>query len=105
MTQKERYSYVLNWFSEHTPNAETELIYDNPYQLLVSVILSAQCTDKRVNLTTPAIFEKYSSPEALSKANFDELFPYISAYAVARCWQKDSECNYLGRRSAAQYGS
>ena len=79
MTQKERYSYVLNWFSEHTPNAETELIYDNPYQLLVSVILSAQCTDKRVNLTTPAIFEKYSSPEALSKANFDELFPYIKS--------------------------
>ena len=55
------------------------MIYDNPYQLLVSVILSAQCTDKRVNLTTPAIFEKYSSPEALSKANFDELFPYIKS--------------------------
>ena len=79
MTQKERYSYVLNWFRQHTPDAETELIYDNPYQLLVSVILSAQCTDKRVNLTTPAIFEKYSSPEALSKANFDELFPYIKS--------------------------
>ncbi len=77
MTQKERYSYVLNWFRQHAPNAETELIYDNPYQLLVSVILSAQCTDKRVNLTTPAIFEKYPSPEALSKASFDELFPYI----------------------------
>ena len=79
MTQKERYSYVLNWFSEHTPNAETELIYDNPYQLLVSVILSAQCTDKRVNLTTPAIFEKYPSPEQLSRASFDELFPYIKS--------------------------
>lgn len=79
MTQKERYSYVLNWFRQHTPNAETELIYDNPYQLLVSVILSAQCTDKRVNLTTPAIFEKYPSPEALSKASFDELFPYIKS--------------------------
>ena len=77
MTQKERYSYVLNWFRQHTPNAETELIYDNPYQLLVSVILSAQCTDKRVNLTTPAIFEKYPSPQALAKASFDELFPYI----------------------------
>lgn len=79
MTQKERYSYVLNWFRQHAPNAETELIYDNPYQLLVSVILSAQCTDKRVNLTTPAIFEKYPSPEALSKASFEELFPYIKS--------------------------
>lgn len=79
MTQKERYSYVLNWFRQHTPDAETELIYDNPYQLLVSVILSAQCTDKRVNLTTPAIFEKYPSPEQLSKASFDELFPYIKS--------------------------
>ncbi len=77
MTQKERYSFVLNWFGQHAPDAETELIYDNPYQLLVSVILSAQCTDKRVNLTTPAIFEKYPSPQALSKASFGELFPYI----------------------------
>ena len=79
MTQKERYNYVLNWFRQHTPDAETELIYDNPYQLLVSVILSAQCTDKRVNLTTPAIFEKYPFPEQLSKASFDELFPYIKS--------------------------
>src|SRR5690606_37150922 len=77
MTQKERYTYVLNWFRQHAPDTETELIYDNPYQLLVSVILSAQCTDKRVNLTTPAIFEKYPSPQALAKASFDELFPYI----------------------------
>ncbi|WP_152267784.1 endonuclease III [Agriterribacter humi] len=79
MTQKERYSYVLNWFRQHAPDAETELLYDNPYQLLVSVILSAQCTDKRVNLTTPAIFEKYPSPEQLSRASFDELFPYIKS--------------------------
>ena len=56
MTKKERYRFVIDYFLQHTPNAETELIYDNPYQLLVSVILSAQCTDKRVNLTTPAIF-------------------------------------------------
>lgn len=77
MTRKERYAFVLNWFSEHAPDAATELIYDNPYQLLVAVILSAQCTDKRVNLTTPAIFEKYPTPQQLSKAGFDDLFPYI----------------------------
>ncbi|HRO46151.1 endonuclease III [Agriterribacter sp.] len=79
MTQKERYAYTLNWFRQHAPNAETELIYDNPYQLLVAVILSAQCTDKRVNLTTPALFEKYPGPGQLAKAGFDELFPYIKS--------------------------
>ncbi len=79
MTKKERYQYIIDYFLEHAPNAETELLFDNPYQLLVSVILSAQCTDKRVNLTTPAIFEKYPDPETLSKATFDELFPYIKS--------------------------
>ncbi len=59
MTKKERFQFVIDWFEKHAPNAETELIYDNPYQLLVAVILSAQCTDKRVNMTTPAIFERY----------------------------------------------
>ena len=77
MTQKERYAFVIQWFQQHVPEAETELLYDNPYQLLVAVILSAQCTDKRVNLTTPAIFEKYPDAPALSKATFEALFPYI----------------------------
>jgi endonuclease-3 len=77
MTRKERFQFVLDYFREHIPDAETELIYDTPYQLLVAVILSAQCTDKRVNMTTPALFEKYPGPQALSKASFDELFPFI----------------------------
>ncbi|MFT3682981.1 MAG: endonuclease III [Ferruginibacter sp.] len=77
MTIKERYQFVIDYFSKHAPDAETELIYDNPYQLLVSVILSAQCTDKRVNQTTPAIFERYPDAESLSHASFDELFPFI----------------------------
>jgi endonuclease-3 len=79
MTKKERYQFLIDYFLQHTPNAETELIYDNPFQLLVSVILSAQCTDKRVNLTTPFIFEKYPDAVSLSKANFDELFPIIKS--------------------------
>jgi len=79
MTRKERYAFVLDYFQHHAPHAETELIYDNPYQLLVSVILSAQCTDKRVNMTTPAIFERYPDPAAMSKATFDELFPLIKS--------------------------
>lgn len=79
MTIKERYTFVLDWFQENIPNAETELLYDNPYQLLVAVILSAQCTDKRVNLTTPAIFEHYPDVVALSHATFEELFPLIKS--------------------------
>lgn len=79
MTRKDRYSFVIDYFKQHAPDAETELIYDNPYQLLVAVILSAQCTDKRVNMTTPAIFEKYPDPASLSKATFDELLPYIKS--------------------------
>ena len=61
MTKKQKYQYIIEYFQQNMPEAETELIYDNPYQLLVAVILSAQCTDTRVNLTTPAIFEKYPS--------------------------------------------
>ncbi|WEK36593.1 MAG: endonuclease III [Candidatus Pseudobacter hemicellulosilyticus] len=77
MTRKERFAFIISYFQEHAPNAETELLYDNPYQLLVAVILSAQCTDKRVNMTTPAIFERYPDPASLAKASFDELFPFI----------------------------
>ena len=79
MTRKQRYEFVIDYFQKNTPEAETELIYDSPYQLLVAVILSAQCTDKRVNLTTPAIFEKYPDVESLSQTDFDELFPYIKS--------------------------
>ncbi len=79
MTKKERYRFVIDYFEEHVPVAETELLYDNPYQLLVAVILSAQCTDKRVNLTTPAIFNVYPTPKEMAKATFDELFPLIKS--------------------------
>jgi endonuclease III len=79
MTRKERFPFVINYFQEHNPDAETELLYDGPYQLLVAVILSAQCTDKRVNMTTPAIFGRYPDAYALSKATYDELFPLIKS--------------------------
>ena len=79
MTRKERFQFCIQYFEKHIPLAETELVYNNPYQLLVAVILSAQCTDKRVNMTTPAIFEKYPSPEELAKTNFDELFPFVKS--------------------------
>jgi endonuclease-3 len=79
MTRKDRYQFVLDYFQQHTPDAETELLYDTPYELLVAVILSAQCTDKRVNLTTPDIFRRYPDVYKLAKANFDDLFPLIKS--------------------------
>lgn len=79
MTRKERYAYIIDYFEKNMPVAETELEYEDPYELLVAVILSAQCTDKRVNMTTPAIFEKYPTIHSLSKASFDELYPYIKS--------------------------
>ena len=79
MNKKEKYQFVINYFEVHAPEPETELVYDDPYQLLVAVILSAQCTDKRVNITTPFIFEKYPDVLALSKTNVEELFPLLKS--------------------------
>ena len=83
MTKKERYQFVLSWFKEHMPNAETELHYTNPYELLVAVILSAQCTDKRVNMVTPALFKQYPVPELLAKAGFEDVEPFIRSVTFA----------------------
>jgi endonuclease-3 len=79
MTKKQRYEYIIDYFSHHAPDAETELMYDNPYQLLVAVILSAQCTDKRVNLTTPAIFDSYPDPTSLAESTHEHLFSLIKS--------------------------
>ncbi len=79
MNRKQRYQFVLEYFQKHNPEAETELIYNDVYQLLVAVILSAQCTDKRVNLTTPAIFQKYPAIPDLANATEEALFPLIKS--------------------------
>jgi len=79
MTKKERYGFVISYFQQYAPNAETELVYDNTYQLLVAVVLSAQCTDKRVNLTTPALFSRYPDVPSLAKAEYEELFAIIKS--------------------------
>ena len=79
MTKQQRYQYFIDYFLTNAPEAETELLYNNPYELLVAVILSAQCTDKRVNLTTPAIFKKFPDPESLSKAVFKDVFALIKS--------------------------
>jgi endonuclease-3 len=77
MTRKEQYQFIIQYFSQHNPIAETELMYSNPYELLVAVILSAQCTDKRVNLTTPAFFKRFPDALTLSEASVDEVFSLI----------------------------
>lgn len=79
MQKKERFKHFLDYFSKHQPVAETELHYNNPFELLVAVILSAQCTDKRVNLTTPSLFKAFPNPEVLAHASSDEVFQYIKS--------------------------
>ncbi|MDO9511761.1 MAG: endonuclease III [Bacteroidales bacterium] len=77
MTISERYQEFIAWFSKNMPLAETELHYQSPYQLLVAVILSAQCTDKRVNLITPDFFRRFPEAESLALASLDEVFSLI----------------------------
>ena len=77
MTKKERYERVIDWFQANMPIAETELDYQNSYQLLVAVILSAQCTDKRVNMVTPDLFKRFPSAKELKEAEAEEVFDYI----------------------------
>ena len=79
MTIKERYEGIIEYFQQAMPVAESELNYRNPFELLVAVILSAQCTDKRVNMTTPALFEAFPSPQAMAEASADDIFHYIKS--------------------------
>lgn len=79
MNKKARYSYIIDYFSKHHPDASSELHYKNPYELLIAVILSAQCTDKRVNITTPRLFQHYPDAETLSKASVEEVFEIIKS--------------------------
>ena len=79
MTKKERFEKIIDYFSKHQPIAETELKYSNPYELLVAVILSAQCTDKRVNMVTPKLFQAFPVPAVMAAASSDEVFQYIKS--------------------------
>lgn len=79
MTKKKRYNFVIDWFEKNVPIAETELHYQNNFQLLIAVILSAQCTDKRINMITPALFNAFPTPEDLAQASVDSIFEYIKS--------------------------
>ncbi|MBR2165691.1 MAG: endonuclease III [Paludibacteraceae bacterium] len=84
MTTRQRFEHILAWFEVNMPVAESELNFYNPFQCLVAVMLSAQCTDKRVNMVTPALFEAYPTPETLAKATSDEVFEYIQSVSYPR---------------------
>ncbi len=79
MTDKQRYEKVLAWFAENMPVAESELHYTNPFELLCAVMLSAQCTDKRVNMVTPALFAAYPTAEAMTRASAEDVFQYVKS--------------------------
>ena len=79
MTKKERFEHIIEYFKTNQPVAETELDYTNPFNLLVAVILSAQCTDKRVNLITPDFLKVYPTPEKMAEATWEDIFEYIKS--------------------------
>ena len=84
MTTPERYKYILAWFESNMPVAQSELVFATPFQCLVAVMLSAQCTDKRVNMVTPSLFEAFPSPQALAQASSDEVFEYVKSVSYPR---------------------
>ena len=84
MTTKQRFEDILAWFEANMPVAESELVFANPFQCLMAVMLSAQCTDKRVNMVTPALFAAYPTPESLAKATSDEVFEYVKSVSYPR---------------------
>jgi endonuclease-3 len=90
MTTKERYGKVIDWFEKNMPVAETELHYSDPFQLLISVILAAQCTDKRVNMITPPLFEAFPTPEVLAASNKDVVYEYVKSVSYP-----NSKAGYL----------
>lgn len=84
MTKKERYARCVEYFMQNNPNAQTELIYHNPFELLVAVILSAQCTDKRVNMITPDLLAAFPTAKEMSETTVDEIYEYIKSVSYPR---------------------
>lgn len=102
MRLKQRYDYIIDYFSKSMPTAESELNFRTPFELLVAVVLSAQCTDKRVNLTTPALFEAYPTAEAMSKATAEEIYEYIKSISYPN--NKAKHLATLSRQIVEKFG-
>jgi endonuclease-3 len=102
MRSKERYDYIIDYFSKAMPTAESELNFTTPFELLVAVVLSAQCTDKRVNLTTPALFAAYPDAQAMSKASAEEIYEYIKSISYPN--NKAKHLASLSRQIVERFG-
>lgn len=103
MTIKQRFEYILHWFEANMPIAQSELHYSNPFELLVAVMLSAQCTDKRVNMVTPALFAQYPTPQALANATSDEVYEFIKSVSYPRA--KANHLVQMAQRLVSVYHS
>jgi endonuclease-3 len=103
MTKEERYNFIIRYFQEHRPEAVTELSYSNPYELLVAVVLSAQCTDKRVNLVTPGFFRRFPDPKALAAATVEEIFESIKSISYPN--NKAKHLSGLAKRLVSGFNS
>ena len=103
MNKKERYEAFVSHFSENYPDPKTELVYNNPFELLVAVVLSAQCTDERINKVTPALFMDFPTPEHMMNSHFDELFPYIRSVSYPN--NKTKHLLSLSRSLVEDYNS
>jgi len=102
MTRPERFRRFLAYFTEHYPEPRTELAYRNPYELIVAVVLSAQCTDKRVNQVMPALLEQFPTPEALGAASADDIFPFIRSVSYPN--NKAKHLAGLGHLLSTEFG-
>lgn len=102
MNKKERIQALIEYFSEHFPEAETELHYSNPFELLIAVVLSAQCTDKRINQVTPKLFARYPSPKDLAESSVEEIFSYIRSVSYPN--NKAKHLLGLGQKLVDQFG-
>ncbi|MBO7591784.1 MAG: endonuclease III [Bacteroidaceae bacterium] len=102
MTKKERYAQFMAYFQEAMPEANTELHYKNPFQLLCAVMLSAQCTDKRVNMVTPALFEAFPTPEVMARANQEEVLHYVKSVSYPN--SKAEHLVGMAKRLMEQHG-
>ncbi|MCF0180282.1 MAG: endonuclease III [Bacteroidales bacterium] len=102
MIKKERYDKIIEYFKTHNPNAETELDYHNPFELLVAVILSAQCTDKRVNMVTPDLLKAFPNAQKMSETTADEIFEYIKSISYPN--NKAKHLLNMSKRLVEDYG-
>lgn len=102
MTLKERYAGIIGYFSENVPAPASELKFSNSYELLVAVMLSAQCTDRRVNMTTPAIFEAYPDVASLAKAEVDDILPLVKSISYPN--SKAAHLVMMARKVVSDFG-